>query len=278
MPELPEVQTVINILNNSNIINIPIVSVKILKTKLLKNSTPKNFDNFVNNERIIKFERVGKYIKCILTNDKILLIHLRMEGKLFCEKFNYINNEFHNYLRLSIKFNNSYSLNYYDSRIFGTFHIYTSSTLLNSKELNNVGVDALSDKFDAHYLFKITSKSKKYIKTFIMTQNNIAGIGNIYADEILFASKISPLAKANTITFEQCNGIVLSTKKILNEAIKKGGTTFSSFASDNKHIGEYQSKLKVYGRDGHKCYSCGSIIKKIKLNGRGTCYCSHCQK
>jgi formamidopyrimidine-DNA glycosylase len=162
--------------------------------------------------------------------------------------------------------------------MFGTFHIYQNISVANIPELTKLGPDALSKEFDSQYLFSITSKTSKSIKTLLMDQQNVAGIGNIYADEILFAAKLNPLKISKQLTLKQCATIVIVTKKILQTAIKAGGTTFATFASANSKIGSYQTKLKVYGREGKPCVVCGTILKKIKVNGRGTVYCPKCQK
>ncbi|MDR2847267.1 MAG: bifunctional DNA-formamidopyrimidine glycosylase/DNA-(apurinic or apyrimidinic site) lyase, partial [Mycoplasmataceae bacterium] len=297
MPELPEVQTVVNNLNNSNAINNKIISVSVLSPKLLKNATTSEFTKFVVNEKIVSFKRKGKYIECYLSNKKVILIHLRMEGKLFCENKKIIssqnemtegkywseaklgNSEFKNlhppmkHLRISLILVNEWFLNFYDSRMFGTFHIYTLTSLADSPELKKVGYDAIGDDFNDKYLYEITRNSSKAIKTFILDQSKVSGIGNIYADEILFASKINPMMDTKNITIKQCHDFVVNTKQILNESILSGGTTFATFASDNQHIGAYQNKLKVYGKTNQKCLVCGTMIKKTTVNGRGTHYC-----
>jgi formamidopyrimidine-DNA glycosylase len=162
--------------------------------------------------------------------------------------------------------------------MFGTLHIYNKKDLSSCKELLKIGPDAISDKFTSDYLFTKLSKANKFIKTFIMDQMVVAGIGNIYADEILFASGILPVRKTGLIELKECQKIVDNAKRILNAAILAGGTTFATFASSATKIGSFQNQLLVYDRGNEPCVKCGTKIIKTKVNGRGTCYCPHCQK
>ena len=146
MPELPEVQTIINNLLASKISNHKIVGVDFYKSKILKNSTPKTFTEFLLNEHIKTIERIGKYIIFKLSNSKELVVHLRMEGKLFYEKN--IDKPNLNFLMIVIKFDNNYRLCYYDMRMFGTFNIYTNNNYLMSKEISKVAIDPLDKNFD----------------------------------------------------------------------------------------------------------------------------------
>jgi formamidopyrimidine-DNA glycosylase len=162
--------------------------------------------------------------------------------------------------------------------MFGTFHIYNTTTIKQAKELTILGPDAIGKDFNPIYLFNITRKSSKHIKTFILDQSNVAGIGNIYADEILYASHINPLKPTRELTKNDCTLLVNNCQKILQRAIKAGGTTFATFASAAQKIGSFQNQLQVYGKENKMCEKCHHKILKIKINGRGSCYCPHCQK
>jgi formamidopyrimidine-DNA glycosylase len=274
MPELPEVQTIINKLNNSKAINNRIIGVDIFTSKILKNISKQKFVKMIVGLYITKFDRKGKYILVFLSNKYILAIHLRMEGKLFYEKE--INNAKH--LRIKLKLKNGY-LNFYDSRMFGTFHLYKNiKELENSKEFKKVGNDIFENKITPTFLINKFKNKNQAIKTTLLDQSIISGIGNIYADEILFDSKISPFRKTKDIKLNEIKNILTSTKKILTLAIKYGGSSVSSFKSDAHSEGKYQKYLKVYGKKNKKCPRCGGVIKFSKLNGRGTSYCPKCQK
>jgi len=276
MPELPEVQTIINHLSNQSVLNHKIISIDVLKPKILKNCSVEKFTNFMINESIKEIERNGKFLIFKLTNKKILVIHLRMEGKLF-----YLSNDEAEtkHLMVRIFFNNKHKLLYDDSRMFGTFNIYDSyESCLNSKELSKVAIDPLNNKFDGYYVQKVFKNCSKAIKTALLDQTKISGIGNIYADEILFASKIHPLTKAKDLTLQEYKDIATNARKILNLAIEHKGTTIFSYKFDPSHSGEFQSMLKVHTHNNEPCPSCKTKIEKIKVNGRGTYYCPKCQK
>ncbi len=276
MPELPEVQTIINSLLKAKITTSKIIKVDFFKTKVLKNSTPNEFTNFLINEKIVNIERIGKYIIFKLTHNKQMVVHLRMEGKLFYES---IDKQLEKrFLMLSIQFANKYRLSYYDMRMFGTFHIFRNNEYLISKEIKKVAIDPLNPKFDGEYLMDQCKNISKAIKTTLLDQTIVSGIGNIYADEILFASRINPLTKPKQLSKSDFNHISNNAKKILKEAIKHKGTTVASYKFDPNHTGGYQNKLKVHTRNKKPCPVCKTIINKIKVNGRGTYYCPSCQK
>ena len=276
MPELPEVTTIINKLKNTSMIGKKIIDVVFYKPKVIKNASVDSFKSFLVNESIVDISRKGKYILFKLTNHKWWVVHLRMEGKLFYQNSN--EKIINNFLMVEIVFDNNYVLGYYDSRMFGTFHIYTDDEIKNSKELNKVAIDPLDENFTANYLFSKICKVNRAIKTTIMDQSIVSGIGNIYADEILFASKIHPQSLAKNISLDECKSIVKHSKNILKEAIAHKGTTVFSFKFDPNHTGNYQNFLKVHSRENQECYVCKNKIIKIKVNGRGTYFCPSCQK
>lgn len=199
-----------------------------------------------------------------------------MEGKLFYfDKFDPRNKK---HLMANIIFNDKSVLSYYDSRMFGTFNIYYSKDeCFNSKELKKVAIDPLDEQFDASYLFNKIHKVNRAIKTTILDQTIVSGIGNIYADEILYASKIHPNTKSNKITLNECKLIVKNASSILKKAIKCHGTTIFSFKFDASHSGGYQKYLMVHSNQIKFCKKCNQKIHKIKVNGRGTYYCPGCQ-
>ena len=276
MPELPEVTTIINVLKKTTLIGSKIKSVDVLMPKIIKNTTVNKFKHFFVGEEFIDIQRIGKYIIYKLTHDKIFVAHLRMEGK-----FVYIvSKKFTDTKHLMSKFNleNNYSLVYYDSRMFGTFTIYSTKDYLKSKEISKVAIDPLNKDFIGEFLFKKIQKINRPIKTVLLDQSIVSGIGNIYADEILFQCKIHPLTKAKYLTLEECKMISKYAKSILLDAIKHKGTTIFSYKFDKNHSGEYQSYLKVHQRKGLPCKICKTKIEKIKVNGRGTYFCPNCQK
>lgn len=277
MPELPEVQTLIDSLKEQKILNHKIINVDVLKPKILKNTTPEKFKLFLLNEKIINIERKGKYLLFYLSNNKCLLIHLRMEGKIFYEKIGDYNDD--NHIMIKIIFDNHYQMLYHDTRMFGTFHIFDSEkSMFSSKELQKVAIDPFNKEFCGQYLFDKLNKSNKHIKTALLDQSIVSGLGNIYVNEVLFLAKIHPLTKANKLTLDDYNEIAKYASKVLQLSIENKGTTIFSFKIDRNHTGGFQNFLKVHTRFNKPCLICNTKIKKIKVNGRGTYYCPNCQK
>jgi formamidopyrimidine-DNA glycosylase len=227
MPELPEVQTIINNLKRVGVLNKTITNVHVYKDKLIKNTSINNFKKFFIDEKIIGIERIGKYIILKFSHFKVLTVHLRMEGKLFYEPLKSPYPTTH--LRLEFIFNNRHALKYYDSRMFGTFHIYKNDDYLKAHHIKKVALDPLNEHFNASYLQKQIGKSNKTIKTALLDQTKVSGIGNIYADEILFIAKLHPLSKACYLNYENYQDIAKAAKQVLQLAIKHGGTTIVSY-------------------------------------------------
>ncbi|MGL5617998.1 MAG: DNA-formamidopyrimidine glycosylase [Metamycoplasmataceae bacterium] len=274
MPELPEVQTVVNYLNHE-MKGKKIIDVKVLAEKMIKNVTVKTFKNTLINTTIKKVERLGKYLIFYLNNEHVMVSHLRMEGKYWIKNLNEPIIDKH--IHLIFKFEDV-NLCYHDTRKFGTFTIYETKDFRNSPELIKIAIDPLNLEFNANYLYEKIKKSKKVVKTMLLEQAVVSGIGNIYACEILFSAKISPFKIAGELTLEECKDIVKESKRILKLAVKNNGTTVSSFTFDNTHTGSFQSYLNVYGRARKKCTNCDSLIVKDYINKRGTYYCPNCQR
>ncbi|WP_033159716.1 DNA-formamidopyrimidine glycosylase [Mycoplasmoides alvi] len=273
MPELPEVQTVINELSKC-ILNKKILNIIILNKKIIKNSNQNEFKKYLIGEKFLNISRLGKYIIFHFTNDKILVSHLRMEGKYYFDKKNDIYDTKHVLIRFIF---DKEELRYHDTRRFGTLNIYKKNDYLLSKELSKIALDPLDSKFNANYLLNKIKNSKKFIKTTLLDQTKVSGIGNIYADEILFASNLHPMTLAKNLNLSKVKLIVKNAKKILLWAIKCNGTTIASYKFKKGHIGSFQLHLKVHTKTNKPCSKCNTIIQKIKVNGRGTYYCPKCQ-
>ena len=271
MPELPEVETVKNVL-------LPIVKDrKILFVEVLRKSIVNNLENefisFCKNETFLNITRRGKFLLIHLTNDKVLISHLRMEGK-YIELLE--NEENTKYARVVFHLDNGHKLCYDDSRSFGRMIMSDEANYLKEKEIAKLGpepfeVDDVSD------LVKQCQKISLPIKTALLTQTLITGLGNIYVDEVLFASKIHPLTPAKFINENEWETIIKESKRILTEAIKAGGSPIKSYHPGKDISGEFQTKLLAYGRKGEKCVSRHAFMRFIAVNGRGTTYCPKCQ-
>lgn len=273
MPEKPEVITVTNKLKPL-LVGRTIKECNIYWDNIIEIPSSKEFIEKVVNQTINNITTRGKFIVFEL-NDYSLLIHLRMEGKFtFRKKGDYVSSHEHAEFILD----DLRSFRFHDVRKFGKLYLINKDDTYKVKPLSELGLEYYDDKLTGKYLYESIQRKRLPIKTILLDQTIISGIGNIYDNEILFASEISPFRRGCDITEEECNKIIENTKIILNAAVKKGGTTIKSFTSSEGVHGLFQNELTVHGRYGCKCYKCGNQIKKDKIAGRGTYFCEICQK
>lgn len=279
MPELPEVETIKQELNNT-IVGKKIKDVSIFLPRII-NLAPFEFRKKLTCAVVKNIERKAKNLIVTLNsrqNKKFhLLIHLKMTGQLI-----YIPPDSkdvkNKYTHLIFNFVDNAKLLFNDLRQFGYIK------LLNEKELNeyfkkqNFGYEPLEKNFTLEKLKELLKGKKGKIKVVLMDQTFIAGIGNLYAAEICFYAKISPARQISTLTDEEIKKIYEGIKKILAEAIKYKGSSVENYVDIYGKQGKFVPLLKVYGRKGKKCSRCGGIIQTVKLDGRGTYYCPDCQK
>ncbi|ATZ17062.1 formamidopyrimidine-DNA glycosylase [Williamsoniiplasma luminosum] len=275
MPELPEVVTVVKLLE-PDLINKTIKKFEIYYAKLLWRNEIEDFKKRVENQKILKIFNQGKYIIFELEND-VLISHLRMEGRWNFEPQNTLSYK-ESWLECQFILDDGFVLRYYDSRKFGTLEIVSKESFFNGSALAHLGPSILDPNLTAKQLFEKFQKIKRPIKSVLLEQNIISGIGNIYDNEILFATKINPLTPANEITLKTVSKLLTNAIEILKTSISVGGTTIHSFTPKQGVSGGYQDFLKVHGREKKECYLCQTPIAKIKVNGRGTYYCPKCQK
>lgn len=273
MPEKPEVVTVSKSLEKS-IIGKRITDCYVYWDNIIAYPTTDEFKKKVINQKINFITTRGKFIVIEMDYD-CLLIHLRMEGKFFFRKKGDILNK-HEHVEFVL--DNNESFRFHDVRKFGKMYLFSKSEVNLVKPLSQIGLEFDDQNLTKEYLFEKICKKKLPIKTILLDQSIISGIGNIYADEILFMSRINPLRRGCDITLDECNSIIFNTRNILTKAIKLGGTTIKSFTSSEGVHGLFQNKLLVHGKAGLNCPVCGTNIIKIKVGGRGTYYCDSCQK
>lgn len=272
MPELAEVETVRNILKKQ-ILNKKIKDVKVLYTNMIE-SDINEFKNVIIGNSFNDILRKGKWL--IFDLDGFFLIsHLRMEGKYFIKPDN---EKIEKHEHVIFTFNDNSSLRYHDTRKFGRMKLIKKEDMINCIEIQKQGLEPGDKDLTSKYLLDKFKNKKQAIKTTLLDQTIISGLGNIYADEVLFKSNINPLKKTNKITLDEANRICQSSKEIIEKAIKNGGTTIRSYTSSLGVKGNYQNYLQVHKRQGKCCNICNNLIKKIKINGRSTYYCPKCQK
>lgn len=269
MPELPEVETVRKVLKKE-ILNKKIISAEIYWSNIIVNPSVKEFKNNIKNQKIIDVKRYGKWLIFELT-DYYLLSHLRMEGKYHIKPSAEPKTK---HEHIIFKLDDGTDLRYNDTRKFGKMYLITKDKLYKEKPLLNLGLEPWDTNLTIEYLKK--HFKNKPIKTELLNQNIIVGIGNIYADEILFLSKINPKTNASTLKNKEYQMIIDNTRKVLSEAIENGGTTIKSYTSSEGVHGRFQTHLLVHTKD--ECPVCKRKIIKEVVGGRGTYYCSKCQK
>ncbi|MBI28550.1 MAG: Formamidopyrimidine-DNA glycosylase [Alphaproteobacteria bacterium MarineAlpha5_Bin11] len=276
MPELPEVETTTRGLQY--FVGFYIKIIKIHKYNL-RYPIPRKIPIIVKNSKIQSIQRVAKYIIINLNNSHSLIFHLGMSGRLKKTKNRgNISKEKHDHIE--ILFKNGEKIAYNDPRRFGMLDYCVTKNLYNHKFLKNLGLDPFDRNFDAPYLLSRIKKSNSSIKSLIINQKIIAGIGNIYASEILFDCGISPFRKGNKILKREIPNLINSIKKILKKAIKSKGSTLKDYVSVEGNIGNFQNSFVVYNNDG-KTILFGSVKAKIvkkTQNGRSTFYCPYYQK
>lgn len=269
MPELAEVEVVRDILDK-DLSGLTIIDVKCFYKPIIENDLDVFLDNVIN-KKIENIARLAKYL--IFNLDKGHLIsHLRMEGKYFYLPKEEINNK---HIHVVFYLSNGYMLCYQDVRKFGRI-LYLEDDIYNKEPLCNVGVEANNDVYDIDLIYKKLQNKKISIKTALLDQSIISGLGNIYVDEVLFASKINPNRSAFSITKEEICAIMSFSRVILNKAIECKGTTIRSYTSSLGVIGGYQEFLKVHTKE--VCPDCRKALCKIKIGGRTSYYCDDCQK
>jgi len=268
MPELPEVETTKNglakLLANKTITKVEI------RNPNLRWRVDDSIQFHLNYQTLRSFSRRGKYI--IFNLDKgYLMIHLGMSGKINVVDINEpIKKHDHFLLYFDKKV-----MRFNDPRRFGSIFYLKS---LDHKLLNSLGVEPLEDSFHKNYLFENSRNKTQNVKAFIMDSKIVVGVGNIYACESLFKAGINPKTKANKISKQRYINLRNNIKKVLDKAIKAGGTTLQDFSQVNGKPGYFSQELSVYGRENENCFNCNGKISRIIQNQRSTFYCTKCQK
>jgi len=287
MPELPEVEIVRQSLDKK--IKQKKVKKVIVRNRNLRFKLPYNFSLYLQNKKIIKVGRFSKYLIIFISDGSYCLIHLGMSGTIHIvskKKINkFTNTSFYNSPYLPKKHNHieiifdDFKVVYNDPRRFGFFQIIKNNFELN-KKFNHLGPEPFSKTFNLTYVLNFFKGRNKDIKSFLLDQKFISGIGNIYASEILFFSKINPFKKASLLNKKECKNIILNSKKILLKAISKGGSSIRNFQDISGSKGGFQNEFKVYQQEGKRCKNlgCSDLIKKKIISNRSTFFCDSCQK
>lgn len=273
MPELPEVETVKETLK-LKLIGKKIKDVKVYYDGIIAYPEVKEFSKQIKNLPIKDIKRRGKWLMFDLDN-YYLLSHLRMEGKYF---FKNKEDKLDNHEHVVFTLDDDEELRYRDTRKFGKMYLIKKEDINSIGPIKDLGLEPWDDSLTKEYLRSKYKNKKLPIKTVLLDQSIIVGIGNIYADEILFLSKLNPLIKCCDLKDNDLNNIIKYTKEVLEKAIKLGGTTIRTYTSVDGVHGRFQNELLIHGKDNDVCPNCGQPVEKIRVGGRGTYYCINCQK
>ncbi|AWV32815.1 DNA-formamidopyrimidine glycosylase [Paenibacillus sp. FSL H7-0716] len=274
MPELPEVETVKRTLNElvngKQIENVTVRLARIIQ----RPDDIQAFAHLLAGHSIVKVERRGKFLRIVL-DGLVLVSHLRMEGRygLFSN-----DDPLDKHTHVIFHFTDGTELRYTDVRQFGTMHLFQMGEDLQLPPLNKLGQEPLEPSFTPERFKQIVSGKSTKIKSLLLNQEYIVGIGNIYVDESLHRAGIHPEDSAKALTDNQLDKLHHAIVSTLAEAVNAGGSSVKSYVNGQGESGTYQQQLLIYGRKDQPCSNCGTMIEKTVVGGRGTHYCPNCQR
>jgi len=268
MPELPEVEHVVRALR-SRIVARQIIAAEVRLPKLIAPHSPALFNRKLKGSIITGVSRRGKFILIEMENDRVLAVHLRMTGRLIWARDG--GRESRAHLRAEFRLDRG-KLSFFDTRRFGTLEWYRDRS-----EAEPAGIDPLSASLSESVLARLVRGSRQNIKAWLLRQDRLVGLGNIYASEILHLAGISPLREAGSLDERERRRLLGATRRVLSRAIGNSGTTFSDFQDARGLEGSYQHYLRVYAREGRPCRRCAEPVVREVQQQRSTFYCPRCQ-
>ena len=276
MPELPEVETVKRGLSPF-LAGRKIVSVEKARPDL-RWPIPRSLEHVLTGTRVLKLERRGKYILWYTQDGMVMILHLGMSGRVLITKDLPKAKNAHDHLIFETE--DGFFIRYNDPRRFGFIDIVPLKNLAEYRSLAALGPEPLSNEFNASSLRQKISKKQSPIKSVLLDQTIIAGLGNIYVCEALHRSGISPRRKAKNISENKIDSLVIAIRVVLQDAINAGGSTLKDHLQTTGEMGYFQHQFRVYSREGEECMkkSCSGIIKRIIQSGRSTFFCGKCQR
>ena len=277
MPELPEVESLRRILKRS-VTGRTITGTRIGRLPLRRKKTG-NFGPHIHGKRIERVDRRAKYLILDLSGEHVILVHLGMSGSLTCRDRDFDSSEFnprHDHVEFHL--DDGSRLVFNDPRRFGIVRLVARAALPALRELKDIGPEPLSDEFNADYLAEKAHGRSVAIKNLIMDQKVVAGVGNIYASEVLYRAGVRPTRRAGNLKRREIDRVAKFIPIILRDAIDGRGTTFRNYRDSEGRPGTFADRLRVYGREGDKCYRCSTVIKNVIVGQRASFYCPTCQK
>ena len=273
MPELPEVETICRGLRR-HLQGRRILRVKILQSRL-RRPVDAELPARLEGQTITHVERRAKYLLIFLQSGIVWGFHLGMSGRLIYVAADMPRRK-HDHI--IVHFDGGGELRYHDPRRFGLSFVVPGDELWQLPQLASLGLDPFSPHFNGDYLYVFTKRSSRRIRDLLLDQTVIGGIGNIYANEILYRVGIRPTRRSHRLSRGEVATIPPMTRKVLSEAIRWCGTSFSDYRDADDKFGDFQNHLRVYDREAEPCRKCHSLIKRVVLGNRSAFYCPSCQK
>jgi formamidopyrimidine-DNA glycosylase len=274
LPELPEVQTIVDELNAAGVPGCRIVSVSVRWPKTIATGTPKTFINQLRGRVILEVHRRGKYIVFELSDKLWMMVHLRMTGRLELDTRDNLENP---HVHVLMVLDDDHRLAYHDTRKFGRFFLTKEPALV----LGRLGPEPLGPDFTAKFLALQIGRRQRRIKPLLLDQTFLSGLGNIYVDEALWLARIHPTREAHTLTWQEVRVLHRAIRSVLRQGIRNAGTSLgrgkSNFVSPQSNHGRNRHQLKVFRRTGQACHRCGHPIERIIVGQRSTHICMKCQ-
>ena len=265
MPELPEVQTILDALAPL-VLEHPIVDVTLLWPGVVDRPSPEEFIAAMRGRRPVRIARRGKYMLFELDNGRWLIMHLRMTGSMRVVS---ANEPFLPHDRLVFHLQNGRDWRFNDTRKFGRAYLVDDP----AEVVGKLGPEPLHDDFSTAYLAHKLKGRRAAIKTLLLDQRIVAGVGNIYADEALFRARVHPARPAGSLQTEEIAALVQAVKAVIQQALAEMGTTLRDYRRPDGSVGEFQNSLQVFRRTGQPCPRCGAIIRRMVIGGRSTHFC-----
>ncbi len=271
MPEIAEVRTVAKTLNK-RIVGRKIIGLDMPYSKIIDGDIDE-FKRQVIDKEFTSIDNYGKWLFLIL-GDVTILSHLRMEGKYFIKSSD---DALTKHEHIIFHLDDGSDLRYHDTRKFGRMRLCKTEEIYRTEEISKLGIEPDHKSLNKEYVYENIKNKNIPIKTLLLDQTIINGLGNIYVDEVLFASNVHPETLGKMLTIEDADNIVKSAKRIITKATELGGTTIRSYTSSLGVYGNYQNELMVHTKDKERCKICDSVIEKTRVGGRGTYFCPKCQ-
>lgn len=273
MPELPEVETVVRGIR-------PFITNKIIKDIIIRNPNlrykmPDGFSENIGGARVQNVSRRAKYILLETDTNQVIIVHLGMSGSLIAYTEQHEDYKKHDHV-IFIMEGKEYLI-FNDPRRFGLVLSVAKDDIEQHQFFKNLGPEPLTNQFNHEYLSEILSNKKAPIKTALMDNKIVVGVGNIYACESLFRSGIMPTRPANDVSETELERLTYAIREVLQEAIDSGGSTLRDYVNSSGDSGYFQHNFAVYGREGEECIRCGATVKRVKQAGRSTFFCDSCQ-